>query len=94
MNKLNESDWVALRLLYIVLASDPSAAALPDVQKAINFYEEKLRKPGESTYARGNLLPIFAVLNREIANDGKTFNNPEVSLTRNIDVRWGVNAHG
>jgi hypothetical protein len=63
-----------LRLLYLILASDPSAAVLPDVQKTIDYY-------GLIT-----VLGAFELLNKEIANDGKTFGNPEVNLTRYVAV--------
>ena len=89
MAKLKEADWIALRLLYIVLAADPSAGSLPDVAKTIQYYEKKLRPKGsKNKYSTGSLLPLFALLNKEIANDGETFNNPEVQLTRRMDVEW------
>jgi hypothetical protein len=71
-HQLKKKDWVVLRLLYLILASDPSAAALPDVSKAIDLY-------GYMT-----LLKAFEQLNKEIANDGVTFGNPEVNLTRYV----------
>jgi len=71
-HQLKKKDWVVLRLLYLILASDPSAAALPDVSKTIDLY-------GYMT-----LLKAFEQLNKEIANDGVTFGNPEVNLTRYV----------
>jgi len=71
-DQLKKKDWVVLRLLYLILASDPSAAALPDVSKTIDLY-------GYMT-----LLKAFEQLNKEIANDGVTFGNPEVNLTRYV----------
>ena len=76
-DQLKKKDWVVLRLLYLILASDPSAAALPDVSKAINLY-------GYMT-----LLKAFEQLNKEIANDGVTFGNPEVNLTRYVQANGG-----
>jgi hypothetical protein len=32
------------------------------------------------------MLWAFGLLNKEIANDGKTFGNPEVNLTRYVEV--------
>lgn len=72
-DQLKKKDWVVLRLLYLILASDPSAAALPDVSKTIDLY-------GYMT-----LLKAFEQLNKEIANDGVTFGNPEVNLTRYVE---------
>ena len=88
MDKLKEADWIALRLLYIMLAADTSAGLLPDVQKTIRHYENKLRKKGDNPYSSGQLLPVFAVLHKEMAEDKRTFNNPEVKLTRGLDVAW------
>lgn len=62
-----------MRLLYLILASDPSAAVLPDVAKVIDHYGYR------------TVLLAFALLNREIANDGRTFANPEVNLTRYVE---------
>jgi hypothetical protein len=76
-DNLKKKDWIILRLLYLILASDPSAAFLPDVKKAVDSY-------GYST-----LLKAFELLNREIANDGKTFGNPEVNLTRYVEANGG-----
>lgn len=88
MHRLNKSDWIALRLLYVLLASDPSAVRLPDVAKTLDHYNAKLRKRGESKYLGGRLQPVFALLNKEIALDGQTFGAPDVQLTRNVAVRW------
>jgi hypothetical protein len=73
VEKLKKKDWVALRLLYLILASDPSAAVLPDVQKTIDLYGMR------------TILKAFDLLNKELANDGKTFGNPEVNLTRYVE---------
>ena len=80
MKKLKRQDWMTLRLLYLILASDPSAAVLPDVAKVIDHYGYR------------TVLLAFSVLNREIANDGKTFGNPEVNLTRYVEANGGNNA--
>lgn len=88
MSKLKEADWIALRLLYILMASDPSVGGLPDVQKTIDYYNAKLRPRGAKKYVKGSLLPVFELLNKEIAYDGVTFANPEVNLTRNVEVIW------
>ena len=72
--KLKKKDWVTLRLLYLILASDPSAAFLPDVRKTIELYGMR------------TILQAFELLNKEIANDGVTFGNPEVNLTRYVEV--------
>jgi hypothetical protein len=73
MKTIKRQDWMTLRLLYLILASDPSAVFLPDVQKTVDHY-------GYTT-----VLLAFGLLNRELANDGKTFGNPEVNLTRYVE---------
>ena len=86
MKKLKEADWIALRLLYIIMSSDPSSSRLPDVRKAIDHYGEKLRPRGARKYVKGSLLPVFALLNKEIPYDGETFTNPGVRLTRDVKI--------
>ena len=73
-SKLKKKDWMTLRLLYLILASDPSAAFLPDVKKVVDSYGIR------------TMLKAFELLNREIANDGVTFGNPEVTLTRYVQA--------
>ncbi len=73
MKTIKRQDWMTLRLLYLILASDPSAAVLPDVAKIIDHYGYR------------TVLLAFGLLNRELANDGKTFANPEVNLTRYVE---------
>ena len=74
MKQLSKKDWMTLRLLYLILASDPSAAFLPDVKKVVD------------SYGLRTVLKAFELLNREIANDGVTFGNPEVNLTRYVQA--------
>lgn len=87
MTKLKAADWVALRLLYIMISSDPSTVSLPDVQKAVQFYERKLRPKGGNKYSSGHIQTAFALLNKDIPYDGVTFTNPEVRLTRDVAVK-------
>ena len=76
-SKLKKKDWMTLRLLYLILASDPSAAFLPDVKKVVDAYGLR------------TILKAFELLNKEIANDGVTFGNPEVNLTRYVKANGG-----
>ncbi len=84
LKRLKESDWIALRLLYVMIASDPGSARLPDVQKTIRYYDNKLRPKGASEYASGYVQNAFALLNKDIPYDAATFGNPEVKLTRDV----------
>ena len=73
MEELKRKDWMTLRLLYLILASDPSAGYLPDVKKIMDHYGAR------------KMLYAFGLLNKELANDGRTFGNPEVNLTRYVE---------
>ena len=81
MKQLSKKDWMTLRLLYLILASDPSAGVLPDVKKVVD------------SYGLRTILKAFELLNKEIANDGETFGNPEVNLTRYVEANSRKN-HG
>ena len=72
MKQLSKKDWMTLRLLYLILASDPSAGVLPDVTKTIDHYGLR------------TVMWAFELLNKEIANDGRTFGHPEVNMTRYV----------
>ena len=74
MKQLSKKDWMTVRLLYLILASDPSTADLPDVEKDIDHY------------GYHKMLWAFELLNKEIANDGRTFGRPEVNMTRYVAV--------
>jgi hypothetical protein len=41
MNKITASDWVGIRMVYLLLAYDPSSASHPEVQRVMRFYEDK-----------------------------------------------------
>jgi len=77
--KLKREDWIALRLLYTILASDVSAGQLPDVAKTKHYHEKR--------FGLIVMLEAFAKINKEAAYNG-TFGNPEVRLTRNVGVDW------
>lgn len=78
---LQPADWIALRLLYILMAADPSTSRLPDVQKTVEYYDRKLRR-----HKYDGVLDAFALLNAEIPYDNTTFANPGVQLTRNVKI--------
>ena len=39
---LTESDWVGIRMIYLLCAYDPTMAKHPEVKKAMDFYLGKL----------------------------------------------------
>lgn len=73
--KPTEADWVALRMLYLVLCGDSSSAVLRDVQKTVRYFDNKLG---------ANFYPSMALI---VAENGKlgTLDNPESALSRRLD---------
>jgi hypothetical protein len=70
---INESDWVGMRALYLLLATDTSAAQSPEVCRIMNFYRKK--------YGTNTFYPAMAA----IAKDNgwrDTFNDPNVMFAR------------
>jgi hypothetical protein len=74
--RITANDWVALRALYILLASDASAIALTEVQLILRYYQDKY-DPGIITRAMGQLA-------RDNAIRG-TFDNPESAISRRLN---------
>lgn len=72
--KPTETDWVALRMLYLVLCADTSAATISDVNKTISYYRTKLG---------GYFYPSMALIASEHAGL-KTFENPSSDLARRL----------
>jgi hypothetical protein len=77
--KFKKEDWIVLRLLFTILAADPSAGNLPDVYKTKRYYEDR--------FGLEEMLIAFAAFNREASNNG-TFGNPDVRLTRGVHITW------
>lgn len=73
--KPTEADWVALRMLYLVLCGDSSSAILRDVQKTVHYFDNKLG---------ANFYPSMALIVAENAKLG-TLDNPESALSRRLD---------
>lgn len=73
--KPTETDWVAMRMLYLVLCGDGSAATIKDVQRTIQYFSTKL---GSNFYS--SMAQIVA----EHAKSD-TFKNPESALARNLN---------
>lgn len=73
--RITRDDWVGLRTLYILLASDVSAALLPEVQRILQYYKDK--------YDYGVLVKAMGQLARDNAIRG-TFDNPESAISRRL----------
>jgi hypothetical protein len=74
--RITRDDWVGLRALYILLASDASAAVLPEVQRILKYYQDKYEY-GAVTTAMGQLARDNAVR--------ITFDNPASAISRRLD---------
>jgi hypothetical protein len=73
---IERDDWVGLRTLYILLASDVSAVVLPEVQRILRHYYNK--------YDSGTVIEAMGQLARDNAIRG-TFDNPESEIGRRLD---------
>lgn len=76
MKKITKSDWVGLRSLYLLLASDTSAALSPEVNRIIVYYREK--------YSTEVMYPAMAAIAKDNAWRG-TFEDPSVAFARRLD---------
>ena len=76
MRGITKPDWVGLRALYLLLASDTSAALSPEVQRIIRYYREK--------YSTEIFYPAMAAIAKDNAWRG-TFSDPQVAFARKLD---------
>ena len=74
-DKISESDWVGIRLLYQILAADVSAHVVSDVQKACDYYEKK--------YGYRSLVSAFGLLVKD-PSASKSFADGNYSGARNL----------
>ncbi len=76
VENFKEADWVILRLLYLLVASDPSIVRTPDVQKSLDYVAK-----------RGQPIKAFDLLKKEHGINN-TFNEPGIRLfvDLNIDI--------
>ena len=71
-----ESDWVGMRALYLLLATDTSAAQSPEVVRIMNFWRRK--------YGTNVFYPAMAAIAKDNAWRG-TFDDPSVMFARTLD---------
>jgi hypothetical protein len=70
----SKGDWVAVRLLYLVLALDPSNLQIAEVKNAHGFYEDKFGYDG--------LLYMFQQLAKDPKSQKSFEKNPESKAVR------------
>lgn len=71
-----ESDWVGMRALYLLLATDTSAAQSPEAARIIKYYQRK--------YGSDAVLHFTSRLAKDNAWRG-TFSDPNVAFARRLD---------
>lgn len=74
--RITANDWVGLRALYILLASDASAISMPEVKRILRYYQEK--------YESGMITRAMGQLARDNAIRG-TFDTPESAISRRLN---------
>jgi len=85
MNEINESDWVGIRMIYLLLAYDPSAASHPEVKRAMHFYEDKCK-----IFRHTDWPEIFDLLRKD--NGWRnTFNETGSDLNRRLASSVTIN---
>ncbi len=72
---IKEHDWVGLRALYLLMASDASAVCSPEVTRIKNYYTDK--------YGHSFILEAMNLLSRDNSIRG-TFEAPDVAFARRM----------
>lgn len=89
-----EADWIGIRMIYLLLAYDPSAASHPEVKRAMDWYENKYAVKNDysntALYAAGFWLPIFDRL-RQDNGWRNTFNETGSDLNRRLASSVTIN---
>jgi hypothetical protein len=82
MNGITASDWVGMRMVYLLCAYDPSAAGHPEVRRALDYYE--------SECGVVDWLHIFDLL-RQDNGWRNTFNETGSALNRRLASTVTIN---
>ena len=75
--QLKEGDWIALRLLALLLKTDVSNQSIPDVRKTMDYYRHELG------------VPLFSVLWELIRETADEVENPESAMLRRFEKTLG-----
>ena len=81
VQNFKEKDWIILRLLYLLMAIDPSIVITPDVKKTLNYLQKK-----------GKLDKSFDLLKKEHGGNN-TFNQVDVQSFRQMPVEVHKEPH-
>lgn len=81
---ISKSDWVGLRALYLLLATDVSSAMSGEVNKIMSYYSDK--------YGYGKIVGAFGLLATDNAIRD-TFSAPDVMWARGLNNAIFQNAY-
>ena len=73
---ISKSNWVGMRALYLLLATDASAAQSPEVVRIMNFYRMK--------HGTAAFYSAMAAIAKDNGWRG-TFDDPSVEFARRLD---------
>ena len=85
VSAITKSDWVGLRLLSLLLSTDPSNASIKDVVRSLDHYSFK--------YSTDVVLKAFALLTRE-RTEKDVWHNPESHLIRGLNRNMKATDNG
>ena len=71
--QLKEGDWIALRLLALLLKTDASNQSIPDVRKTMDYYRHELG------------IPLYTVIWELIRETADEVENPESAMLRRFE---------
>lgn len=80
-NKITESDWIVMRLLHYILATDPSAVSVQDVQKTLTYLGRK--------YGYDGYYAEMEMIFQDQREKGE-FDNPECAGLRTMNGRFNI----
>ena len=75
--QLKEGDWIALRLLALLLKTDVSNQSIPDVRKTMDYYQHKIG------------APVYTLLWALIKETADEVENPESAMLRRFEKTLG-----
>jgi len=85
IHKIKKDDWVILRLLYLMLAIDPTLVRVKDVERAMQHVDKKYRKN-----AGFGIVYAFDLLKKEHGHEN-TFN--DIGITSLTNLQKTVDIH-
>jgi hypothetical protein len=78
--KIKKDEWIILRLMYLILSTDPTMSKTDEIQRTIRHISKKHK------YANARLIDRAFDLIKKEHGKTDTFNNVEVHSFRNLSV--------